>query len=94
MRKRGTSANLTAAQIMGYLQSYADLHGYAPNYREMAGFFGVSKTTIGYWLNLLERYDYIERPTAEGSGIYGRGKRQSRAMKILKRIEGHAYELG
>ncbi len=94
MRKPGTSANLTAAQVMGYLQSYVDSYGYPPSFREMAEFFGVSLTAIGYWINRLDLLGYIERPKATGDGIYVRRSRPSRALKILKRIEGHEYELG
>lgn len=94
MRKAGTSANLTAAQVMGYLQSYIAHYGYPPSYQDTATHFGVTKMTVAYWLNRLDEKGFIERPEPSSGGLFERGSRPSRALKILKRIEGHEYELG
>ena len=83
-RKPGENANLDMAQIMGYLQSYHAMHGYMPSNRDIATFFGVSVVAAQYWLNQLERFGHIQRPL----------KRANRAIRIVKRIEGHVYELG
>lgn len=94
MRKPGTSANLTAPQVMGYLQSYIAHYGYPPSQNDIAKHFGVSKMTASYWINRLDDKGFIERPAPSGGGLFERGTRPSRAIKILKRIEGYEYELG
>jgi transposase len=55
-----------------------------PSQREAAEFFDVSAMAINRWLYELERHGHIERPL----------KLRSRAIRIVKRIEGFEYELG
>lgn len=94
MRKAGTPANLTAPQVMGYLQSYIAHFGYPPAYPEIAKHFGVTTQAVSYWINILDEKGFIQRPEPSGGGIFERGTRPSRAIKIIRRIEGHEYELG
>ena len=94
MRKAGTPANLTAPQVMGYLQSYIAHYGYPPSYSDVAKHFGVTTMAVSYWINRLDDMGFIQRPAPSGGGLFERGTRPSRAIKIIKRIEGHEYELG
>jgi SOS regulatory protein LexA len=69
-RKRDMSLTKRQREILTYLATYADEHGYAPSFEEIATQFNYnSLATVHEHLTNLERKGYIKRAYNESRGI-------------------------
>ena len=69
-RKRDMSLTKRQREILSYLATYSDEHGYAPSFEEIATQFNYnSLATVHEHLTNLERKGYIKRAYNESRGI-------------------------